>query len=103
MDVGHSFSDLMRERTQLRLVDLTLPTQQNNLTIAFTLSFEYEAPETAMRVANEFLTLILNEDARTRVNRASETTKFLDQGGQKIAERGGCHRRPDSRNQGPTS
>jgi len=76
---GTQLLDLMRERTQLKLVDLTLPTQQNNLTIAFTLSFEYENPDTAMRVANEFLTLILNEDARTRVNRASETTKFLDQ------------------------
>jgi uncharacterized protein involved in exopolysaccharide biosynthesis len=76
---GTQLLDLMRERTQLKLVDLTLPTQQNNLTIAFTLSFEYETPDTAARVANEFLTLILNEDARTRVARASETTKFLDQ------------------------
>ena len=76
---GTQLLDLMRERTQLRLVDLTLPSQQNNLTIAFTLSFEYEIPDTATRVANEFLTLILDEDARTRVTRASETTKFLDQ------------------------
>jgi uncharacterized protein involved in exopolysaccharide biosynthesis len=76
---GSQLLDLMRERTLLKLVDLTLPTQQNNLTIAFTLSFEYENPEIAMRVASEFLTLILNEDARTRVGRASETTKFLDQ------------------------
>lgn len=71
--------DLMRERTQLKLVDLTLPTQQSNLTIAFTLSFDYENPEIAARVANEFLTLILNEDARNRTNRAAETSKFLEQ------------------------
>jgi protein tyrosine kinase modulator len=71
--------DLMRQRTELKLVDLTLPAQANNLTIAFTLSFEYENPEIAARVANEFLTLILNEDARNRANRASETTKFLEQ------------------------
>jgi uncharacterized protein involved in exopolysaccharide biosynthesis len=71
--------DLMKERTQLKLVDLTLPTQQSNLTIAFTLSFEYENPEIAARVANEFLTLILNEDARNRTNRAAETSKFLEQ------------------------
>ena len=70
--------DLMKERTVLKLVDLTLPTQQNNLTIAFTLSFEYENAETAARVANEFLTLILNEDARNRTNRAAETSKFLE-------------------------
>ena len=30
-----------------------------------------------MKVANEFLTTILNEDARARTNRASETTQFL--------------------------
>ena len=71
--------DLMRERTKLKLVDLTLPTQQYNLTIAFTLSFEYENAETAARVANEFLTLVLSEDARNRTNRAAETTKFLEQ------------------------
>jgi uncharacterized protein involved in exopolysaccharide biosynthesis len=71
--------DLMRERTKLKLVDLTLPTQQNNLTIAFTLSFDYEYPDIAARVANEFLTLVLSEDARNRTNRASETTKFLEQ------------------------
>ena len=70
--------DLMKERTQLKLVDLTLPTQQNNLTIAFTLGFEYENAEIAARVANEFLTLILNEDARNRTNRAAETSKFLE-------------------------
>src|SRR5208282_1214275 len=68
--------DLMRERTKLKLVDLTLPTQQNNLTIAFTLSFDYEYPDIAARVANEFLTLVLSEDARNRTNRAAETTKF---------------------------
>jgi capsule polysaccharide export protein KpsE/RkpR len=31
----------------------------------------------AMKVANEFLTLILNEDVRARTNRAIETTQFL--------------------------
>jgi uncharacterized protein involved in exopolysaccharide biosynthesis len=71
--------DLMKERTELKLVDLTLPTQGPNLTIAFTLSFEYENPQIATAVANEYLTLILNEDARNRANRAAETTKFLEQ------------------------
>ena len=30
-----------------------------------------------MKVANEFLTMILNDDARARTNRATETTRFL--------------------------
>jgi uncharacterized protein involved in exopolysaccharide biosynthesis len=68
--------DLMRERTQIHLIDVNAPARQN-ATIAFTVSFEYEAPEGAMKVANEFVTLILNEDARTRTNRAVETTRFL--------------------------
>ena len=71
--------DLMRERTKLKLVDLELPTQQNNLTIAFILSFDYETAEIAAQVANELLTLVLSEDARNRTNRAAETTKFLEQ------------------------
>ena len=76
---GSQLLDLMKARTELKLVDLTLPTQQNNLTIAFTLSFEYENPELAARVANEFLTLVLAEDVRNRTNRAAETTKFVEQ------------------------
>jgi uncharacterized protein involved in exopolysaccharide biosynthesis len=71
--------DLMKERTQLKLVDLSLPSQQSSLAIAFTLSFDYENPVIAARVANEFLTLILAEDARNRTNRAAETSKFLEQ------------------------
>jgi uncharacterized protein involved in exopolysaccharide biosynthesis len=47
-------------------------------TIAFTVGFDYENPDLAMRVANEFLTLILNEDTRTRTNRATETIKVLE-------------------------
>src|SRR5689334_5010825 len=73
---GTQILDLMRARTQFKLVDIDLPTRRNN-TIAFTVSFEHENPEIAMRVANEFVTLILNEDARTTTNRAIETTKFL--------------------------
>ena len=71
--------DLMRERTKLKLGDLDLPNQQNNLTITFTLTFDYEHAEIATQVANELLTLVLNEDARNRTNRAAETTKFLEQ------------------------
>jgi uncharacterized protein involved in exopolysaccharide biosynthesis len=76
---GTQLLDLMRERTQFKLADLLLPQQQNNLTIAFTLAFDYENPDTAMTVANEFLTLMLNEDARSRMNAASQTTRFLEQ------------------------
>jgi succinoglycan biosynthesis transport protein ExoP len=39
--------------------------------------FEYERADIAAKVANELVTLILNEDIRSRTSRASETTQFL--------------------------
>jgi len=74
---GTQLFDLMRERTTIKLIELNRTAQPNNLTVAVNLGFEYEDPTIAMRVANEFLTLILNEDARTRTDRAAATTKFL--------------------------
>jgi len=70
--------DLMRKRTKFELVDLDSARGiSSNTTIAFTVSFEYEDPETALRVDNNLLTLILSEDARNRTTRATQTTEFL--------------------------
>ena len=88
---GTQLLDLMRDRVEIQLVDIDTELSQGknakksaaprpankNPAIAFTISFEYENPELAMKVANEFLTMILNDDARTRTNRATETTQFL--------------------------
>jgi len=80
---GTQLIDLMRERTAIEQVDIETalktktPRASNSTAVAFTITFEYEHPELAMKVANELLTLILNEDVRTRTNRASETTQFL--------------------------
>ena len=76
---GTDLLDLMRSRMEIKPVELDAQTAATgNPTIAFTLSFDYEAPELAARVANEFLTSILREDANTRTNNATETTKFLE-------------------------
>jgi uncharacterized protein involved in exopolysaccharide biosynthesis len=69
--------DLMRQSTQIRPVDLEGQPRQGTATIAFTVGFEYENPEVAMRVASEFVTLIVNEDARSRTSRATEAVKIL--------------------------
>jgi len=69
--------DLIRSRMEIKPVDLDAQ-NSNNPTIAFTLSFDYEVPYVAARVADEFLTSILSEDATTRTNNATETTKFLE-------------------------
>jgi hypothetical protein len=50
---------------------------QNLPTIAFVVGFEHESPELAMRVANEFVTSIVDEDARSRTGRAMEAVKIL--------------------------
>jgi uncharacterized protein involved in exopolysaccharide biosynthesis len=77
---GTELLDLIRSRMEIKPVDLNAQTvaRPNNPTIAFTLSFDYEVPNLAMRVANEFLTSILSQDAKTRTNNAAETTKFLE-------------------------
>ena len=52
--------------------------------IAFKVSFEHRRPEIATRVANELVTLFLDENVKTRTARASETTEFLDQQAAKL-------------------
>ena len=69
--------DLMRQRTRLTPFELDQRRRSDALTIALTIAFEYEQADIAMRVANELVTLILNEDARNRTSRAHETTSFL--------------------------
>ena len=74
---GSEIVDFIRDRTQIKPSEATLQGEKKQA-IAFTVGFEYEQPQTATRVANELVTMILNEDVRTRTNFASETTKFLE-------------------------
>ena len=46
-------------------------------TIAFTVGFEGKDPQLVQKVANELTTLYLNENLRTRTEKAEETTSFL--------------------------
>ena len=78
---GTALMDLIRSRTEIKSVEPdaeTLRRQQQAPAIAFTLSFDYEVPDLAMKVANELLTSILREDASTRTKSAEETTQFLE-------------------------
>jgi hypothetical protein len=75
---GTELLDLMRNGAEIQFVDIDAGLSQGkdgkksatpaaprpinkNPAIAFSISFEYENPELAMKVANEFLTMILNE------------------------------------------
>jgi len=69
--------DLMRANTIVKPVELGV--QNQIVTVAVTVGFTDRRPHIATNVANELITLFLTEDARNRTNRATETTKFLEQ------------------------
>jgi uncharacterized protein involved in exopolysaccharide biosynthesis len=71
--------DLMRENTVIKPIELDQSRGRTEglSTIALTVGFTDRRPDVATKVANELLTLFLNEDVRNRTNRAMETTKFL--------------------------
>jgi uncharacterized protein involved in exopolysaccharide biosynthesis len=69
--------DLMRKNTQIKPIDIEGQPRQGTPPTAFTVGFEYETPELAMRVANEFITMIVNEDERSRTSRSTEAVKIL--------------------------
>ncbi|PCJ30894.1 MAG: sugar transporter [Gammaproteobacteria bacterium] len=47
--------------------------------IAFTVSFMDKSPVLAQKVANDLVTVFLNENVRTRTEKATETKKFLEE------------------------
>jgi polysaccharide chain length determinant protein (PEP-CTERM system associated) len=53
-------------------------------TIAFSVFFEYGNPDLANKTANELVTLFLDENVKTRTQRATETTEFLTQEAEKL-------------------
>ena len=80
---GTEIVDFVKERARIKPLALTLGSDRKQA-IAFTVGFEHERPDVAMKVANELVTMILNEDVRARTAFASETTKFLDRDVQRL-------------------
>ena len=77
--------DLIRASTVTRPVDLDILRRPNEgFTVAVKIGFIDRRPEIATQVANELITLFLNEDARNRTARATETTRFLTQEVEKL-------------------
>jgi succinoglycan biosynthesis transport protein ExoP len=54
-------------------------------TIAFTVGYEGENPPLVQKVANELTTLYLNENLRTRTEKAEETTAFLTEEAKRLS------------------
>lgn len=70
--------DKMNERTSVELIRSDPRGGGGRVkTIAFKISFEARDPTLTYRVTNELVTLFLAESARTRTERAVETTRFL--------------------------
>ena len=71
--------DLVRERITIGKVAGDDARSRSRNTIAFSVGFEDPVPARAYAVANELVTLFLEENVKTRTARASETTDFLTQ------------------------
>ena len=72
--------DAMRDAAHIEQIEVgERRPRRDGQAIAFSVSFEYGDPNIAARVANEFVTLILQQNIQSRTNRAAETHKFFDQ------------------------
>ena len=82
--------DIMRKDISFNMISADVidprsgrPTQA---TIAFKLAYDNRSPELAQKVANELVTLYLNENLKSRSEQAAEATGFLDQEAAKLKE-----------------
>lgn len=71
--------DRMRNDIRIETVSTERGGGQAAATIAFKLSYSNAAPDKAQKVASELVSLYLNENVRTRTQRAGETTDFLSE------------------------
>ncbi len=69
----------MRERISIDRVSANVKNQRRGASalIAFTVSFEHRIATNAQKVANELVTLFLDENIKSRTARAEETSDFL--------------------------
>lgn len=59
---------------------------QVKATIAFKLSYESSSADNAQKIANELVTLFLNENVKNREERAAETSSFLSEESSRLAK-----------------
>lgn len=70
----------LRQRIEIKMLSTSLGgRRRGQATIAFSISFEDRHAELAYGVTSELVTLFLDENIKSRVERATETTKFLSQ------------------------
>lgn len=77
--------DEMRKTIAVDLVNANIRSdRRGSATIAFQLSFEHKRAEVAQAVANDLVTLFLDENVKVRTERAFQTTEFLTQEADKL-------------------
>lgn len=78
--------DEMRKQISIESIGANVKTsrRRDQGTIAFKLTFEHRKPEITQRVANDLVTLFLDENVKSRTERATETTEFLTQEADKL-------------------
>ncbi len=83
------FSETFAKNVLVDVVSADVISQgrKSKATLAFTISFDHKNPVIAQKVANELVTLFLSENARSRTERAKETTKFLYEESKKYRKR----------------
>ncbi len=85
-----SVSELIEQMQELITLDVITSEVGSNrrgaTTIAFKVGFQHEDPQISAKVANELVTLFLSENVKTRTERASETTQFLQQEAKKLRD-----------------
>lgn len=64
--------------------DDVAPTKRGAANMVFSVSFDHANPDTAYAVANDLISLFLQENVRNRTKRAAETTAFLSQEAHKL-------------------
>lgn len=70
----------VRKRIEIKMLSTSLGgRRRGQTTIAFSISFQDRHAELAYGVTSELVTLFLDENIKSRVERATETTKFLSQ------------------------
>ena len=78
-------TDLLRDNISVDLLSADVKnTQKSKTTIAFKVSFDGRYPDVTSKVANELVTLFLDENIKSRTKRAIETTEFLSQEADKL-------------------
>ena len=76
----------LRRRIKINMLNTSQGGRRGRATIAFELTFEDRHANLAFGVTNELVTLFLNENIKSRVERATETTKFLSQEANRLKE-----------------